>query len=714
MSDEQNKSEALAHWYKSILDATPYPITVTDKNMCWTFINKAVEDFLGVKREDIIGQPCSNWNAHICNTDDCGIACAKRGLKRTFFNQQGRAHQVDVEILRDLNGEISGFIEVVQDITDIEEMHKKQAEAETASLAKSMFLAKMSHEFRTPMNAVLGMSELLLQENLNKRQLGHVVDIKTSAMALLDIINDILDVSKIQLGKFTLIPVHYNFSMMIDNVASNMQFMTENKSIEFRLTVPEQNPVYLYGDSGRLRQALLNLLGNAVKFTERGYIELTVSFTDDTVKITVSDTGAGIPAEGIATLFDAFVQADVEKHLAKTGTGIGLTITKSIIEMMDGKLTVESIYGEGTSFIIEIPKIIGDKALVQNSSEKEVIIYAPKAKILVVDDIKTNLNVACGLLKLCGIKADTAESGSEAIELIRQYPYDIVFMDHRMPGMSGMETTKLIREEGINVTIVALTASAVVGAKEMMLDAGMNDFLWKPIKKTELLHILQKWIPADKLKEPSPDTTADKEDDGEEDKAFWAALEKVEELSLATGLIRVDGQRDVYKQSLKLLIQEIKKCIKNLSEFLTNNDMENFRIEVHGIKGALANVGAMNLSAKALVLEKASAEMNADFCAVNLSALINGLSDLGGRLEDSFALFKHSDGEALLPHELFSIFQNMTEAFAEMDLMAIDEEIGRLDSLNLKGAIKAEIDDIKDMVMMMDYDGAAERMGKMG
>ena len=350
IQSESEKFEVMAHWYKSILDSITLPITVTDANMNWTFVNSAVEVFLGTKSEDMIGKPCNNWGSHICNTPDCGIACAKRGVKRTFFSHDGASYQIDVEILRNLEGEIAGFVEIVQDITQIETMAKKQADAEASAVAKSVFLANMSHEIRTPMNAILGMSELLLQEKLNNLQLQYATEIKLATSALLDIINDVLDVSKIQSGKLTLTPVHYNFNMLIDNICSIAQLMVKDKNIAFRLTMRKQALICLYGDNMRLRQVLLNLISNATKFTKKGYVQLTVGFTDNTVLITVKDTGIGIPAESIPTLFDAFEQADMEKNRDKTGTGLGLTISKSIIEMMGGQITVESIYGQGSSF----------------------------------------------------------------------------------------------------------------------------------------------------------------------------------------------------------------------------------------------------------------------------------------------------------------------------------------------------------------------------
>jgi len=719
---------------KLMLDANPLMCVLRDDQGKIIDCNQEALNILGIPDKE---EFCRNYYSFFPVFQPGGVSSVERTVEimefvsenpsitveRTFQSSTGELIPVESKIVRmpwkdsycylsfsrDLREEKANE-QKMKEITERERKAELQREAaQAANEAKNQFLANMSHEIRTPMNAILGMAELLLQESFSKRQQRYVKGIKASAVALLNIINDILDVSKLQVGKLKLMPVHYDFSLLIANIYSTAQFLIKNKAINFELVLDEQSPVYLYGDDMRLRQVLLNLLSNAIKFTDEGYVRLSISFTETTIKIIVSDTGIGIPAESIPTLFDAFIQVDTEKNRSTKGTGLGLTISKLIIEAMGGEITVESECGRGSSFHIEIPKILGDVTQIRHVDDEVSVVSTPDAKVLLVDDNTVNLTVAFELLRLYDIKPDTATCGKQSIELIKKNEYDLVFMDHMMPGMNGVEATKIIRKMGINVPIVALTANAVSGMKEMMLEAGMNDYLSKPIIRTELTNILRKWIPAEKLLNPLSGVTASSKVKDEGYREFWRSIEQIEEFSISEGLERVGGQWDVYEKLLKLLIYEIEKTYKNLSEFLLTNDMENFRIEVHGIKGALASIGAVELSEKAYALEVASGKKDTVFCAENLPPLLERLSDLSLSLKEAFSTAS-DDGVFVIPSEMPQIFARLISAFAKTDLMLIDKEVESLDALKLSGALEEEVEQIKDMVMMMNYDDATKKM----
>ena len=403
-----------------------------------------------------------------------------------------------------------------------EQLEAALEEAQAANTAKSKFLSSMSHEIRTPMNAITGMGEILLHERLSERQKGYVDDIVVSSKALLGIINDILDFSKIESGKLELNPVDYDFNSMIENIEAMFLYIARKKDLEFKFERLGDLPDVLYGDDIRLRQALTNILSNAVKFTEHGYVHLKISQINDSLIFDIKDTGIGIRKDDLPKLFNAFEQVDKSKNRGVVGTGLGLVISKSFIEMMGGSITLDSDYGHGTVFTITVPVVLGSREHIERKiAEKEShVISAPEASVLVVDDNEFNLKVACGLLGLVDIEAEMAVSGVQAIGMVKQKDYDIVFMDHMMPEMDGLEATAKIREMGgkyEHLPVIALTANAIQGAREMFLANGFNDFISKPIDSYELTRVLENWLPPEKVKveihQKDQQTRSSKEDE---------------------------------------------------------------------------------------------------------------------------------------------------------------------------------------------------------
>ncbi len=422
----------------------------------------------------------------------------------------------------DSYGEVLHTIIFAPDVTaNIEAMklaEESRRLAEEANVSKSNFLANMSHEIRTPMNAIVGMSDILLKNpNIDEEGRNQLNNIKIAGDGLLGIINDILDLSKIESGKAELIEDTYSTPSLINDVSTIISVRLQETGIKLSIEVPDDFPMDVCGDEIRVRQIIMNIMGNACKYTKKGSVGLRCDYTMDgedcILGFHVTDTGMGIKAEDIDKIFGAFNQVDTRKNRNVQGTGLGLAISRNLAMMMDGDITVESEYGVGSTFHISVKqkcenyKPIGhDIATALNNmnyrkdsaKEEIVIVPRPDKKVLVVDDIPVNLMVAKGLMRPYKLQIDVAESGFKAIEMVKENDYDLVFMDHMMPEMDGVDTTHAIRdlegEKYKNLIIVALTANAVGDAKDALIAEGMQDFLAKPIEKRELNRVIEKWL----------------------------------------------------------------------------------------------------------------------------------------------------------------------------------------------------------------------------
>ncbi|MCL2675068.1 MAG: response regulator [Firmicutes bacterium] len=495
INDESEKFRAMVHWYGSILDSIPFLVSVQNMDMKWTFVNAALEKILGKKRDEVMGLACSTWNTAVCNTENCAVVCSKRGERQTRFTHNGVLYQVDVATLKDLHGKITGFIEIIQDITSIEQLAGEQAQAKAASQAKSNFLANMSHEMRTPMNAIIGMARIAEKTDDVSKLKYCLTTIDVSSRHLLAIINDVLDMSKIEAGKFELEKIPMNIEKMLMKICNIVIDNMEKKGQKFSVFLGKELNLSYVADDLRLSQVITNLLSNAVKFTPAGgKITLSVEQTaryesSNTVRFSVTDTGIGMTGEQISRLFNAFEQADGSVSRKYGGTGLGLVISKNIVEKMGGRIWVESVPGVGSTFSFEVT--------LERAVHQDTIIFdgirPSDIRLLVVehdDDVRKHL---LSITDSFGIRADTAADGAQTVALLDaaeniRRPYDIVFLDYHLPGTNGVDFVNNVGSRvGKNAVIIITTYLEWHRIEKSAFDNQLTRFITKPLFPSSVL-----------------------------------------------------------------------------------------------------------------------------------------------------------------------------------------------------------------------------------
>ncbi len=706
-------------------------------------------------------------------------------------------------------------------------LHKSNLEVEKAAQMKTDFLANMSHEIRTPMNAVLGMTDLALREEMSPAAREYIYQIRASGRNLLTIINDILDFSKIESGKMDIIEVPYEPLSLINDFANIVNTRIGNKNIEFTMDICPELPQMLLGDNIRIQQIIINLLNNAIKFTKEGQVEFRMQceqIDEDTIllKVFVKDTGQGIKKEDLGKLFQSFQQVDSKRNRNIEGTGLGLAITRQLLKLMNGSISVESVYEQGSTFFFELPQkvvkenkavpkpdepvsvgIIVENPYVRKQLERdlkklgatytilqknqyaeaqaddfllieeefltdeiqdflsrhteklqglviarygrkhkystpnikvlhkpvyslglysamgfgeeitrdtdaefdEFTFVAPEARILIVDDNLINLTVAEGLLEPLKMQIDSVDSAAKAIDKIKQVRYDLIFMDHMMPGVDGVEATHIIRRlmpDYAEVPIIALTANAVSGVKEMFLQEGMNDFVAKPIEIKDILSKLRKWLPQDKI------VLADKENMPERREQTRTDKIEIDGLNVDQAL-RLLGSDKLFWAVLKEYFVSIDKKAGLIEKYWKSERWRDYTIEVHALKSSSRQIGAEELSELAARLEQAGNDKNIDLIQKKTGTLLSDYRKYADILRPLFPeCAETSQEQSADSGVVLDLLKQMEEALDNFDTLQMDEVLEQMGQYQYTGVETEFFAKLKEAVEESDIDGCAQ------
>ncbi len=593
------------------------------------------------------------------------------------------------------------FIIIFHRMNKLSKSLKKQMEAaNAANRAKGEFLANMSHEIRTPINAILGMDEMIIRECNDEQIVEYATNIKQAGKSLLAQVNSILDYSKLEDGKMEIIPVEYDLAMTINSFVTGASARAKAKGLQFNIDIDNNLPMTLLGDDVRLSQIVMNLITNGIKYTEKGEVTFfmkEVGRQDNSVEIEigVKDTGIGIRPEDMENLYISFRRIDEERNRNIEGTGLGIPIVQKLLKLMGSQLDVYSIYEEGSTFSFVIKQGIinsepvGDykKRIKKNYRRRNKFTFPsmPSAEILVVDDYEMNLVVAKNLMKVYDFIPDVVESGVDAVTMAAEKEYDIIFMDHMMPGMDGIETLEKLKEMGAlgdKTAVVALTANAIAGAKEYYISKGFSDYLTKPIDAEALEDMLLKYVPNDKIvKKSISDVKHNK---------------------------RLGVNDDERQALIKIFVSSIDESAKKLDEFLEAADIKNYTIKVHGLKSTARMIGEMSISRKAEALEKAGNDGDWDYIKAYHGELIKEYLSIRDSYEGNSKAEK-----TLSPSDLKDALYSIIEMANVCDYTSTEMVLNTLNEYDMPADINAQIKNLRELLEKLDYEGVSKAANDM-
>ena len=625
---------------------------------------------------------------------------------------------------------LTDYIQLVKTRKTIED---QLAIEKSANEAKSRFLSNVSHEIRTPINAVMGFDEMILRESHNESILSYARDIMSSSRTLLSIVNDILDFSKIEAGKMEIIPVEYELGSLLNDIVTMGEVRASEKGLKLIADVNEDIPIVLFGDEIRIRQCILNLITNGIKYTEKGTVTLSVDYSvveppsgEDNdggsimLKVSVRDTGIGIKSEDMSKLTSAFERVEEQRNRTIEGSGLGLSIVVSLLELMGSELKVESRYGMGSVFSFAIcQEVINWEPVgnfvrnVREEREKkeryEEGFHARDARILVVDDTRTNLTVIEGLLKKTQIAIDTVTSGKEALEKVRENKYDIIFMDHRMPEMDGIECFHLMQDmednKSYSAPVIALTANAISGSRERYFKEGFSNYMSKPVDGRKLEEMILDYLPEDKISLPGdPDYEFVNEDEAETEKKAMKELLTISGIDVSSAIDRCGSAVNV-KNVMKDFYLAIDEKAEKIETYLEEKDFRNYTIYVHGLKSSARAVGALDLSDKAAFLEDCGNDGNID----KIIELTPELLELYRSYDLKFApLFNEIEDESkpvISEEELENAYASMKEFVEGSFFDSADDIMNMLDDYRIPDKYKDKHKQVRRLLSAVDRDG---------